>query len=64
MQDQLDRIIAWRELKQYVPFNHRYLLCLEAQGLFPKRVRLSARRMGWSVNEVTGWIEAKKAERS
>lgn len=32
---------------------------LEQQQLFPTRVRLSVRAVGWNLSEVTAWLEAR-----
>jgi predicted DNA-binding transcriptional regulator AlpA len=37
---------------------------LEAQGLAPKRVHLSARCVGWFRDELAQWVEQRRAERN
>ena len=32
---------------------------LERDGLFPKRVKLTCRAVGWKESEVAAWIEAR-----
>lgn len=32
------------------------------EGKFPRGIRLSARATAWSLNAVSAWIEARKAE--
>jgi prophage regulatory protein len=36
---------------------------LESRGRFPKRVVLSDRKVGWNVDEVEQWREARNQER-
>jgi predicted DNA-binding transcriptional regulator AlpA len=36
---------------------------LESRGRFPKRVVLSDRKVGWNVDEVEQWREARNEER-
>jgi predicted DNA-binding transcriptional regulator AlpA len=36
---------------------------LESRGRFPKRVVLSDRKVGWNVDEVEQWREARNRER-
>jgi prophage regulatory protein len=58
-----DQILNRKQLREYVPYNTRYLLVLEAAGEFPLRIKLGARKVGWSLREIQEWIAAKKAER-
>jgi prophage regulatory protein len=61
--EDIDRIIDRRELLMLVPYSFSQVTRLEAAGQFPARIRLSPGRVGWSLAELTAWIEAKKAER-
>lgn len=36
---------------------------LEAKGLFPKRIQISARAIGWIEHEVNEWISQRMAAR-
>ena len=58
-----DRIITAAELRQMVPYSAMHVWRLERQGVFPIRIRLGANRVGWSLNEVISWIDARKSER-
>ena len=58
-----DRIIGSAELKSMVPYSNMHFWRMEKDGRFPKRIRLGANRVGWSLKEITAWIDAKKAER-
>jgi len=58
-----DRIILAPERRQLVPYSHMQIWRMEKDGRFPKRIALGPNRVGWSLHEVLGWIEARKAER-
>lgn len=60
---QRDRIISAAELRKLIPFSASYFWRLERAGLFPRRIKLGQRRVGWDRSEVFAWIEAKKSER-
>lgn len=40
------------------------LLRLEADGRFPRRLRLASASVCWDRDELMAWIEARKAERA
>jgi prophage regulatory protein len=40
-----------------------HLLRQEAEGKFPKRIKVSENRVGWLEEEVDAWIDARAAER-
>jgi prophage regulatory protein len=40
-----------------------HLWRLEKAGRFPARIHLGPNRIGWSLAEVTAWINERKAER-
>ncbi len=63
MHIEIDRIIDARERRQLVPYSNMHIWRLEKIGAFPKRIRLGANRVGWSLREIQGWIAARKAER-
>lgn len=58
-----DRIINAAERRRLVPYTDVHIWRLEKARKFPKRIRLGANRVGWSLNEVIDWVEARKAER-
>lgn len=53
------RIIDWKVLKTMVPYSRQHIARLEADGKFPKRVRLGQQRVGWVYDEVAAWIEQR-----
>ncbi len=58
-----DRLINSKQITEIVPYTLFHLSRLEAVGKFPKRIRLGAGRIAWSLREVEEWIAARKAER-
>lgn len=61
--DDLDRIISSKELLVILPYSQMNIWRMEQAGKFPRRIKLSSNRVGWSLREVEAWIEARKAER-
>lgn len=57
-------IISRRRVLERVPYSAAHLARLETAGLFPRRVKLSACRVGWVESEVNDWIAARVAERA
>lgn len=57
-------IIDSVELRRRVPFSEVHIWRLERQGLFPRRVKIGAHRVGWDLSEVLAWIEVRKALRA
>src|SRR5262245_27803080 len=45
------RVITKAELRRIVPYTPQHILRLEKRGLFPRRVRLGANRVGWLLAE-------------
>jgi len=60
----LPRIVTRRELRQIVPFTPQYILRLEKQGKFPRRIPIGARRVGWRLSEIETWLAEKEAQRA
>jgi len=59
------RIISPAELATLkgIPFTNPYRLQLEAQGKFPKRVKLGQRRYGYLEDELDHWLKERAALR-
>ena len=51
-----DTFILAQELTGLVPFSPNHLRRLEAQGDFPRRVRIGANRIAWLRDEVEQWL--------
>jgi prophage regulatory protein len=58
-----DRIIMSPERRQLVPYSDMHIWRLEKAGKFPQRIKLGPNRVGWSLQEVVDWIDARKSER-
>jgi prophage regulatory protein len=54
-----DRFIDKKGLKDLVPYSPSHIARMEKKGDFPRRIRPC--RVGWSQNDISEWIEAKKA---
>ena len=59
----VDRIIRDKELRTMVPYSSMHIWRLERAGRFPSRIRLGPNRVGWSLREVSDWLDERKAER-
>lgn len=57
-------LIVADEIAQRIPYSQNQLRRLEAQGSFPKRVRIGANRVAWVRSEIDQWIEARMAARN
>ena len=51
--------ILAQELTGLVPFSPNHLRRLEAQGDFPRRVRIGANRIAWLRAEVEAWLAGR-----
>lgn len=60
----IDQILSRTEVREITPASDMTLWRWEQAGLFPKRIKLGKRRIGWSLSEVQDWIEARKQERN
>ena len=63
LNDDSDRLIDSKQIRQFVPYTIFHLSRLEDQGKFPRRIKIGAGRIAWSPREVAEWIEARKGER-
>ena len=57
-------LIIANEITQLIPYSQNHLRSLEAQGNFPKRIRIGANRVAWLREEIDRWIEARVAARN
>ena len=53
------KIICKKEVREATGLSDTTIWRLEQQGLFPKRIQLSANRTGWFENEVIEWQESR-----
>jgi predicted DNA-binding transcriptional regulator AlpA len=49
-------LILAGEIAQRIPYSQNHLRRLEAQGQFPKRIRVGANRVAWLRDEIDQWI--------
>lgn len=56
-------IYSHEQVLAKVPMCARTILNMEKRGEFPRRFRVSPRRVGWDADEVESWIAARKQER-
>jgi prophage regulatory protein len=53
-------LVSKKELKALgIPYCAQHIARLEAQGLFPQRIKLGACRVAWRYKDVVNWIEAR-----
>jgi prophage regulatory protein len=57
------RFIRLPEVLRHVALGKSRVYALEAEGRFPRRVRLSDRASAWVESEIFDWINARLAER-
>jgi prophage regulatory protein len=53
------RIIRRHELTDKVGYCPAHIYRLERQGLFPRRIRLGRRAVGWVEEEVESWLRER-----
>jgi len=58
-----DRIILAPERRSLVPYSDMHIWRMEQAGRFPVRIKLGPNRVGWSLEEITSWVNARKSER-
>jgi len=56
-----DQIISPRNLPAIVGLSKTTIWRLERTQNFPKRIRLSAGRVGYRLHEVMAWLESRQA---
>lgn len=54
-------LINRKRLLEMIPLSDRTIFNLEKRGEFPQRIALSSRSVAWDLDEVTSWIERRKA---
>ena len=58
----LPRIVTKKELRLLVPYTPQHILRLEKRGLFPRRIQIGPRRVGWRLSDIESWIAERAAE--
>lgn len=49
------RIIKATDIEHFTGLSRRQIFDLEKRGLFPKRIQLGARRVGWREDDIFLW---------
>lgn len=57
------KLLSKKEVCHRTTYSRAHLDRLEAEGRFPKRVRLGQARVAWVEEEVKEWIASRIAER-
>lgn len=57
------KLLSKHQVRERVLYSPAHIARLEAEGRFPKRVRLGQGRVGWVESEIDEWLAAKIAER-
>ena len=57
------KLLSKKQVRETVLYSPAHIARLEAEGRFPKRVKLGSGRVGWVDEEVQGWLLARIAER-
>lgn len=60
MRLEVPRVITKKELRLMVPYTPQHILRLEKRGLFPKRIRIGERRVGWYLDEIQLWLNSRR----
>ena len=63
-QNTTPELIVADEIAQRIPYSQSQLRRLEAQGSFPKRVRIGANRVAWVREEIDNWIKDRMNARN
>lgn len=62
--NELPALISSDQIRSWAPYSLNHLRRLEAQGSFPKRVRIGANRVAWVREEIDDWLQCRIAERT
>lgn len=57
------KLLKKRQVCEKVAYSPAHIDRLEAQGKFPKRLRLGQQRVAWVEQEIDDWIQERIAER-
>jgi len=56
----LSKLLSTKQVQERTTLSRTTLWRLESQGLFPSRIQISPRRVAWSEEEVSAWIEKRQ----
>lgn len=57
--DALPRLLRLQQVGEITGLRRSMIYQLEADGNFPRRVKLATRAVGWVESEIRGWIAAR-----
>jgi prophage regulatory protein len=57
--DALTRLLRLQQVGEITGLRRSMIYQLEADGNFPRRVKLATRAVGWVESEIRGWIAAR-----
>lgn len=57
------KLLSKKQVREICLYSPQHTARLEAQGKFPKRVRLGSGRVGYVEQEIMEWVLARIAER-
>jgi prophage regulatory protein len=58
--DRLPQIVSYPEVQKHLGVSRRTIERMVRKGEFPQPLQLAPNRVGWKIETVLGWIEAKK----
>ena len=53
------KLLSKKQVREIVLYSPAHIARLEAEGRFPKRVKLGPCRVGWIENEVLDWLHRR-----
>ena len=56
------RVLSQQTVLDRVPVSRTTLWRMERAGLFPRRIQVSAHRVGWIEADVNAWVEARRRD--
>lgn len=63
MTDRLPENLTFAELRRFVPYSRFHVSRLEADGKFPKRIKIGEGPFGrvvWKTDDVLAWLDEKR----
>lgn len=58
------KLLSKKQTKERVLYSYAHTARMEAEGRFPKRVRLGQGRVAYVESEVEDWLQARISERN
>jgi prophage regulatory protein len=57
----MNRILRKPDLRELTGLSPRTIDAMEKRGEFPRRIKLSARCVGWRADQVNEWLDQRSA---